>query len=84
VSLGSLLGAWAAVAAVTLWPPSRDGLSFALLVGVVATLALFITVTHRENVGRLVRGTEKRFARLQIWHALARRIRRERTSTSGR
>jgi acyl phosphate:glycerol-3-phosphate acyltransferase len=76
VSLGSLVGAWCAPIAATLVPPSRDGLSYPLLVGLTAALAVFITVTHRANVKRLLRGEEKKFPRLQIWRALAKLRRR--------
>ncbi len=77
VSLGSLLGAWTAVLTSVLVPPSHDGLSYPLLVGLTSALAVFITVTHRENLRRLVRGQEHKFPRLQIWHALGRRLRHD-------
>jgi acyl phosphate:glycerol-3-phosphate acyltransferase len=73
VSLGSLLGAWSVPITVALLPPTRDGLSYPLLLGLTAGLALFITVTHRNNVRRLLQGTESRFPRLQIWRVFLRR-----------
>jgi glycerol-3-phosphate acyltransferase PlsY len=75
VSLGSLLGAWAAPVAAALLPTSRDGLSYPLLVGLTSALAVLITVTHRGNLRRLLRGDEAKFPRLQVWRRLARRPR---------
>ncbi len=73
VSLGSLLGAWTVPVVAALVPPSRDGLSQPLLLGLTAALALFITLTHRANIRRLLKGTEPAFPRLQVWRYLSRR-----------
>jgi glycerol-3-phosphate acyltransferase PlsY len=54
VSLGSLVGA-AVLAAVLL---VRDGLTPLTYLGV--TIAAFVFFTHRENIGRLRRGEERR------------------------
>jgi len=58
VSLASILGAVAFPIAVRLLYP---GSAYAFWVGI--GLALFIVITHRSNIGRLVRGTENRFGR---------------------
>ena len=59
VSLGSLLGASAAVALLAAfvwagWNPPAD-LIFGLVAGTIVWIA------HRDNIGRLVRGEERRF-----------------------
>ena len=72
VSLGSLLGAWTVPVAAAFIPPSRDGLSYPLLLALTAGLAVFITVTHRANLRRLFHGVEPRFTRLQIWRLFCR------------
>jgi glycerol-3-phosphate acyltransferase PlsY len=54
VSLGSLLGAWAlALAAAALRLPWT-------LIGAAAAAATVVTFRHRENIARLLRGTELR------------------------
>lgn len=73
VSLGSLLAAWTVPIVAALLPPSRDGLSYPLLLGLTIALAVLITVTHRGNLRRLLRGEESRFSGLQIWRTLFRR-----------
>ena len=72
VSLGSLVGAWTAPVAALFLPPSHDDLSYPLLVGITALVAGFITVTHRANLRRLLRGQEPKFPRLQVWRKLVR------------
>ncbi len=58
VSLGSILGSIAFT--IALWRFSPDGAaSPAFLLGVL--LAVVVIVRHRENVGRLLRGEERRF-----------------------
>lgn len=56
VSLASMLGAVAFPLAARLTVP-EDGYTF----GIGLLLALFIVVTHRENIRRLAAGTENRF-----------------------
>ncbi len=73
VSLGSLLGAWTIPVAAALFPPSRDGISYPLLLGLTVALAVLITVTHRANLRRLFRGDEAGFPALQVWRKLRRR-----------
>lgn len=73
VSLGSLLGAWTIPAASALLLPSRDGLSYPLLLVLTTGLAAFITVNHRGNLQRLMRGKESRITQLQVWRLLLRR-----------
>lgn len=77
VSLGSLAAAWTVPIAVAAFPPSRDGLSYPLLFSLTVALAVLITVTHRANLRRLLRGEEARFPKLQIWRILTRRRPRE-------
>lgn len=76
VSLGSLCAAWTVPIAVALLPPSRDGLSYPLLLGLTLALASLITITHRGNLRRLLRGEESRFPKLQVWRTLRRRTHR--------
>ncbi len=76
VSLGSLCAAWTVPVAVALLPPSRDGLSYPLLLGLTFALAALITITHRGNLRRLLHGEEARFPKLQVWRILCRRERR--------
>jgi glycerol-3-phosphate acyltransferase PlsY len=73
VSLGSLLAAWAVPLAAALLPPSRDGLSYPLLLALTTGLAVLITVTHRANLRRLLRGEEAIIQNLQVWRALRKR-----------
>ncbi|MEW5826968.1 MAG: glycerol-3-phosphate 1-O-acyltransferase PlsY [Candidatus Bipolaricaulota bacterium] len=67
ISLGSLVAAWLVPVFVAVWPSSSDAASHAVLLGVTAALAAFLTLTHRANVRRLLRGEERRFPSLQIW-----------------
>jgi glycerol-3-phosphate acyltransferase PlsY len=73
VSLGSLLAAWTVPLVAALLPPSRDGLSYPLLLALTTGLAVLITVTHRANLRRLLRGGELKIPRLQVWRALLKR-----------
>lgn len=73
VSLGSILAAWTIpVSALLLDLFTRMSYS-PLLIGLTGGLALFILYTHRTNIGRLLRGEEKSFPRLQLWKRLLRR-----------
>jgi len=73
VSLGSLLAAWTVPLVAALLPPSRDGLSYPLLLALTTGLAVLITVTHRANLRRLLRGEEARIQSLQVWRSLRKR-----------
>lgn len=73
VSLGSLTAAWAVPIAVAALPPSHDGLSRHLLLGLSLGLAALITLAHRGNLRRLLRGEEAKFPKLQVWRILSRR-----------
>jgi len=73
VSLGSLLAAWTVPLVAALLPPSRDGLSYPLLLALTTGLAVLITVTHRANLHRLLRGEELKIPRLQVWRTLLKR-----------
>ena len=55
VGLATILSGISLVPAFAVFDPSRANLVFAAL------LALFILFTHRENIRRLIRGTENRF-----------------------
>ena len=72
VSLGSLAAAWTVPVAAAVLPPSRDGLSYPLLLGLTIGLAVLITVSHRGNIRRLLHGEEAKFERLQLWRLLVR------------
>lgn len=43
-----------------------------LLLVMTIVLALFIVVTHRSNIRRLLRGEEKAFSKLQLWKKMRR------------
>jgi glycerol-3-phosphate acyltransferase PlsY len=73
VSLGSLLAAWTVPLVAALLPPSRDGLSYPLLLALTTGLAVLITVTHRANLRRLLRGEESKIPSLQVWRTLLKR-----------
>ncbi len=72
VSLGSVLAALSLpilVVALDGWSAVRASpLLFALTMG----LGLFIVVTHRTNLARLVRGEERGFPKLQLWRKILR------------
>jgi len=72
VSLGSILAAWSLPAFVLLLPVSWVGGCPPALIGLVAALAVFITITHRPNIVRLVRGEERVFEKLQLWRRVIR------------
>jgi glycerol-3-phosphate acyltransferase PlsY len=63
VSLGSILAALVLPVAVAFtpnpWPPEARG----WLLGFTVALALFVLWAHRSNIGRLLRGEEKRIDR---------------------
>ena len=60
LSLGSMLASLALVAACLLLLPQPFGASFPLLV-LAAALAVMIIVRHRQNISRILAGTENRF-----------------------
>lgn len=63
ISLGSIIGAWVFPFTVILQKyVLKDDLSFHL-VWFSFFVAVLITYTHRENIGRLVRGEEKKFGK---------------------
>jgi glycerol-3-phosphate acyltransferase PlsY len=67
VSLGSILGA-ISVPVSTVLLNSYTSLHYhPLVVGLTAALAVFIIITHRSNIIRILRGEESQFARWQIW-----------------
>jgi glycerol-3-phosphate acyltransferase PlsY len=72
VSLGSILAAWSLPAFVLLLPSPWLGGRPPALIGLAAALALFITITHRSNIVRLVCGKERVFEKLQLWRRVIR------------
>jgi len=72
VSLGSIVGAWTIPLTVLLLPATLQSRPPALI-ALAFLLAAFITVTHRSNLARILRGTETSFPKLQLWRRLLRR-----------
>jgi len=73
VSLASILAA-CAIPVSALLLDLLTPLSYSpLLIGLTGGLALFILYTHRTNIGRLLKGEERSFPRLQLWKRLLRR-----------
>jgi glycerol-3-phosphate acyltransferase PlsY len=72
VSLGSILGAWTIPVGVLVLPETLQPTRPAALIGLTFGLALFITITHRTNIVRLIRGEEKVFENLQVWRRFVR------------
>ena len=70
VSLGSILAALSLPGSVVLidgWTRVRTS---PLLFALTACLAIFIVITHRTNLVRLVRGEERSFPKLQLWRRI--------------
>lgn len=59
VSLGSILGSVAFTIALAFWSPAGV---LSPVFGVGALLALLVIVRHKDNIARLARGEERRFA----------------------
>ena len=67
VSLASMLAAVSLpIAIFTLGWLTGTGQS-PFLLALTSVLAVFIVVTHRANIGRLIRGEERAFPKLQLW-----------------
>ena len=60
VGLATILAGLSLVPAFAFLDPGRANVAFACLI------ALFLLFTHRENIARLIRGTENRFERVRI------------------
>jgi len=73
VSLGSILAAWTIPISVLALPPTLQASRPTALTALAFALAAFITITHRSNIVRLLRGTETAFPKLQLWRRLRRR-----------
>jgi glycerol-3-phosphate acyltransferase PlsY len=58
ISLGSLVGTWVAFTASLLVPSEKS----AQFIPVYFVIAVFITYKHRENIKRLLAGTESKFS----------------------
>jgi len=73
VSCGSMLAAWTVPITIVLlnW---RTSIHHPLVLLIVTlALAAFITITHRKNIVRILRGEEKTFPQLQLWRRWLRR-----------
>lgn len=72
VSMGSMLGAISLPISILLLNRfTALDYPLALLI-LTAALAVFIVITHRANLGRLLRGEERAFPKLQLWRKLVR------------
>ena len=67
VSLASILAAISLPISVVLLDKFTSIDYPILLLALTIALALFILVTHRANIRRLIRGEEKAFPKLQLW-----------------
>ncbi|MEA3356168.1 MAG: glycerol-3-phosphate 1-O-acyltransferase PlsY [Candidatus Bipolaricaulota bacterium] len=67
VSVGSILGAISVPVSTVLLNRYSSLHYHPLVIGLTAALAVFIIITHRSNIIRILRGEESRFARWQIW-----------------
>lgn len=67
VSLGSILGAISVPVSTVLLNRYSSLHYHPLVIGLTVALAVFIVITHRSNIIRILRGEESRFAQWQIW-----------------
>lgn len=67
VSVGSILGAISVPVSTVLLNRYSSLHYHPLVIGLTVALAVFIVITHRSNIIRILRGEESRFARWQIW-----------------
>lgn len=67
ISLGSLVGALSAPAAIVLLDRYASFQYHPLLIALSSALTLFILFTHRGNISRLFQGTERSVPSLQLW-----------------
>jgi len=65
VSLASIIGCCFLPINVLLLLNSQD--EFLLLLNVTIVFSIFIVITHRENILRLIRGTENRFEKVMLF-----------------
>ncbi len=73
VSLGSLVGALSVPLTIALLNRYTALHYHPLLLALTSALALFIIITHRGNITRLLRGTERSLPRFQLWKKITRR-----------
>ena len=73
VSLGSLVGALSVPLTIALLNRYTALYYHPLLLALTSALALFIFITHRGNIIRLLRGTERSLPRFQLWKKITRR-----------
>ncbi len=73
VSLGSLVGALSVPLTIALLNRYTALHYHSLLLALTSALVLFIFITHRGNITRLLRGTERSLPRFQLWRKTTRR-----------
>jgi len=73
VSLGSLVGALSVPLTIVLFNCYTALHFHPLLLALTSALVLFIFITHRGNITRLLRGTERSLPRFQLWKKITRR-----------
>jgi len=73
VSLGSLVGALSVPLTIALLNRYTALHYHPLLLALTSALVLFIFITHRGNITRLLRGTERSLPRFQLWKKITRR-----------
>ena len=73
VSLGSLVGALSVPLTIALLNRYTALHYHPLLLALTAALALFIIITHRGNISRLIRGTERSALSFNLWKKITRR-----------
>ncbi|MEA1871746.1 MAG: glycerol-3-phosphate acyltransferase, partial [Candidatus Bipolaricaulota bacterium] len=73
VSLGSLVGALSVPLTIVLLNRYTALRYHPLLLALTSALVLFIFITHRGNITRLIHGTERSLPRFQLWKRITRR-----------
>jgi glycerol-3-phosphate acyltransferase PlsY len=73
VSLGSLVGALSVPLTIALLNRYTALYYHPLLLALTSALALFIIITHRSNISRLIRGTERSALSFNLWKKITRR-----------
>ena len=73
VSLGSLVGALSVPLTIALLNRYTALHYHPLLLALTSALALFIIITHRGNISRLLRGTERSALSFNLWKKITRR-----------
>jgi len=73
VSCGSMLAAWTVPVSILLLNWLSTIQHPLVLTIITLALAVFITITHRKNIGRILRREEKTFPQVQLWKRWIRR-----------